>query len=199
MPLYDFIRDFQELIVGAVGFGGVIWTLRSGARQARDQRELEARLAAEQRHQETLDLCRGILTELSQMRANIQHMAKKQFKPDEMKSRVVSPIFATPIFDGNVHHVGRLPGPAVPIVVSAYLQIQRLREFMRSMSIDKEAEHYFQIPITSMGYVQRQCQHVAGRLTEAIDKLLNEVGDHGLPVEDLDWPLTTRPDAAAPE
>lgn len=199
MSVYDYIKDFQELIGVGVGFLGVILTLLYTAKQARDQRAHEARLARDQQDGEALVLCRGILTELSQMRANIQHLANKQFKPDDKKDRVVVPIYTTPIFDGNVQHVGRLPGPSVPIVVSAYLQIQRLREFMRSASIDKEAEHYLQIPVAGIGFVQQQCQHVAGRLTEAIDKLLAEVGGHGLPVEDLDWPLATRPDAPPPE
>lgn len=189
MSWYEVIREFQELIVGGVGFFGVILTLLYTARLAREQRQQEADLARDQRRQETLELGRGLLVELSQMRANIQHLANKQFKEEQKKDRVVLPIYETPIFDANVHRIGSLPGAAVPIVVSAYLQIQRLREFMRSSALDKEAEHYLQLPIAYIGYVQQQSRVVGGRLSQAIDILVAALGEHGLPVEDLEWPL----------
>ena len=176
---YDAIKDFQELIIGAVGFLGVIWAIRSNARIAREQRQ-----------QEALELGRGLLVELSQMRANIQQLANKTFSSEQKKERVVLPIYETPIFDANAQHIGRLPGASVPVVVSAYLQVQRLRAFMRSSSQDKDAQHYLQLPIAHIGYVQQQCRVVADRLGEAINKLMQALGDHGLPVEELEWPLT---------
>ena len=190
MSWYEVIKEFQELIGVAVGFTGVILTLLYTAKLARDQRQHEADLARQQRQQESLERGRGLLVELSQMRANIQHLAKKEFNEDQRKDRVVLPIYATPIFDANVQHIGRLPGASVPIVVSAYLQIERLGEFMRSSALDKAAEHYLQLPVAHIGYVQQQCRIVAGRLGQAIEKLMAALGDHGLPVEELEWPLT---------
>ncbi|HRW14696.1 MAG: hypothetical protein KDJ41_12180 [Hyphomicrobiaceae bacterium] len=198
MSWYEVIKDFQELVGVAVGFIGVILTLLYTAKLARDQRQHEADLARRRRQHESLELGRGLLVELAQMRANIQHLAQKEFKEDQKKDRVVLPIYATPIFDANVQHIGRLPGASVPIVVSAYLQIQRLREFMRSSALDKDAQHYLQLPVAQIGSIQQQSRVVSGRLSQAIEKLMAELGDHGLPVEELEWPLTVS-DGQVPE
>jgi hypothetical protein len=120
--VYDLLKDFQELIVGTVGFLGVILTLYYNGRLTRDQQheaeranraqhEREARLSREQ-HDRTVRHERELITRalLAELRRNRESLTDNLLKAKEgyeggviaMPRRTLSEIFDK-LFDRIAH------------------------------------------------------------------------------------------------
>lgn len=134
MGLLYYLKEFQTLVAGAVGFAGVILTLRHNARLAREQRDQKARLAQRQREDERSHerstLRAALLAELKinreAIRGNLERASEGSY---DVASGVLVP--TDPMNDtyrAFLPKIGLLSEDEVGRVMTAYLAMEAHNE-----------------------------------------------------------------------
>ena len=130
IAIAGFVKDFQELIVGALGFSGVIWTLWHTARLTREQH------AAEIAHQAATVK----VALLAELRRNAESFRKNlemidQLSGDDGVIVPRSPI--TQIYDSLLDRIGLLDRSEAQKVFEAYSHIKLVpRSLQLALSLE---------------------------------------------------------------
>jgi hypothetical protein len=118
---YDHIKEFQSLIVGAFGFGGIILTLRQSAKLTREQHERGIQ------HERSL-ITRALLAELRRNRETLAYNLEK-FGDLEEGSGVVMPTRTiAEIYEKNFDRITHLNEGELKDVLDAYSKIKAVPE-----------------------------------------------------------------------
>lgn len=125
--LYQSVKDFQTIIVGVIGFSGIIVTLRMNSRLSRDQHErsikhdrevLKTALCAE------LDINRKSFSDKS-LSTEEEHEESDAFYPIEMN---------TMVYQKLIEKLGLLSTEEVSAVINAYTLINEAPTRLRLLS-----------------------------------------------------------------
>jgi len=108
MALWSEIQHFQTLIVGIIGFAGVIATLWFNARQARNQR-------IDERHHESEALRTALIEELKIIRESVTDKSQDAFVPTDPMDDA---------YRAFTHRIGLLSEGEVRKVMYAYLTLR---------------------------------------------------------------------------
>ena len=160
LEVLDLIERFQTVLVGAVGFLGVIWTLRSNARHAREehQRQVDTR---------QMTLRRILAAEFR----NYSHALKQNFEAtppdDELFSvgkirRVLSKDLAVDL--------GLLELGEVDVVVNAIISLDGMEHHLENLSAH-DSERRFLIPIAAWDEFRMVASTTADALDIAVEAL----------------------------
>ncbi|MEL7104618.1 MAG: hypothetical protein AAGM21_01765 [Pseudomonadota bacterium] len=171
---YLLLVDFQSAIVGMVGFffgfGGVILTLRSNARLAREQNEEHAKTSLEQ-FERDLELRRrvvrsGVLAELRRSRTTLNLNIYTLREADPAGSTYPQLLPELVVSHRLVHDVGVLNDKEIDGVVIAMASIDSLRDTLVSNDLSKTSDK-------SVSVSRRRVEIVEG-LTNATIRTLDE-------------------------
>jgi hypothetical protein len=142
------IKDFQDLIVGVAGFGGVIWTLSHNAKLAREQHDRTIQ------HEHEL-IKRALLAELRRNRHSHQGNLEK-FKELEDGAGVMMPLRTiTEVYESNFARLAYLSRDELEATLEAYSRIKAVVDrisFAQALYATEES-------VVRSGYL-----HVAARL-----------------------------------
>ncbi len=164
--LYQFAKDFQTLIVGVLGFSGVIFTLRVNSRLSRDQHErnitherevLKAALRAE------LELIHHAFTDKS-ISLEGDHENIGAFFPEETHTK---------IYNKCIEKLGLLSPEQVSAVIEAYTVIDEVPTRLRLLT----SEHDSFLNNPGYIFIERKYDETATGIYKAflptIEKALN--------------------------
>jgi len=158
--LLDLIERFQTMITGALGFIGVIWTLRANARYAKEL------------HQRQIDTKRNTLRRI--LAAEFRNYSRAL--RDNLKARLpIDEQFSV----GRVNRVfseslaadlGSLEPGEVDVVVNALISLDGLNHFLENISQTHSDTRYL-IPVAVWDEFCRGVSTTADALDAAIDVL----------------------------
>lgn len=120
MTLWSFVREFQTLIVGFLGFAGVIFTLVLNAWYAREQRR-------EERRHECRTLRAALIEELSINRRSLVYNVEGVRNAGHLSEEGGFDVPTDPMDDAYrafTHQIGLLPRAEVSKVMFAYLTLR---------------------------------------------------------------------------
>lgn len=156
----DLIERFQTVLVGAVGFIGVIWTLRTNAKLAsvERQQQIQTRRSA---------LRRVLAAELR----NYSHALKGNLDagaPDDQAFSVgrIRTLFS----QGLAAEIGLLELGEVDVVVNALISLDGMEHFLQNLSASHD-ERRFLIPSAAWGEYRTAASTTANALDLAVQAL----------------------------
>lgn len=158
--ILDFIDRFQTAIVGAVGFVGVIWTLRTNARQSRDE------------HQRQTDTRRKALRRIlvAEFR-NYSHALKRNVEAAHPTDDVISIGKIRKLFSEDLAaDIGLLELAEVDIVVNALISLDGMAHILENLSVD-QSDNRFLFPGAAWGDFRMVASTTADALEFAIEAL----------------------------
>jgi len=124
---YQFLKDFQTLVVGALGFLGVIYTLRVNSRLSREQHERKI----EHEHE-------VLRTALSAELALIQKSFIQNSNTMDDEHGVSDAFFpervSTEVYQANLNKLGLLTAEQVSAVIKAYALAEEVPTRLRLLS-----------------------------------------------------------------
>lgn len=159
--LLELVKSFQTMIVGAVGFLGVIWTMRANARIARaeHQRQLETKRAT---------LRRILAAEFR----NYSHALRGNLKASTPEGELFSVGRVTRIFSESLAtDLGLLELDEIDIVVNALISMEGLNHFLENHSLE-HSETRFLVPVAAWEEYREAASKTANALelgTQAIE------------------------------
>jgi hypothetical protein len=171
--MYELAKDFQSLMVGVVGFVGVIVTLW---RNARLQRQLEER----REDREAGALRTALIEELKQQREALRDtadsLATAQTSQDETQGSLIPLERFDTVFRRSLERLGLLERREVSAVFEAYLPLPRLTWRLRRL---EELERLDADPVSlTRKYYETAAKMHAQRLP-AIDAAIAELEKPG--------------------
>ena len=122
--LYQFVKDFQTLIVGVLGFAGIIFTLRMNSRLLREQHE---RSIKHDREVLKIALC----AELELIRRKFSDNATSNAEESDAFFPVET---HTNIYKNFIAKLGLLSAEEVSAVIEAYTLIEEVPTRLRLLS-----------------------------------------------------------------
>ena len=169
LGIFHLLEEFQTgvatLIVGMLGFAGVIITLVVNARITR-------RDAREARRHERETLARALLAELSSHRQSVKKNVEDMEKTNMGTGQFLVPaIIETPVFDANVSHLGRLSAAQVGLVLDAYLVLKEYNRSLVLVSTPENSGHYRAVEAQCAPQVGLMLQSLLPHLDAAIAAL----------------------------
>lgn len=164
MSLWTLVKDFQSLIVGVVGFLGIIFTLWFNARQARRDREAEL-------NQERETLRAALLEELK-----IVHASLERNKADrkEGKAAFVPTDPMDDAYKAFTQRIGLLTRSEVQKVMYAYLTLRTFEAklFLIGTPVHTSDRHV-QIPHENMSLFYSMEDSLVEPINDAIAAMEN--------------------------
>jgi hypothetical protein len=162
-----FLQEYQTLIVGLLGFTGVIITLRMNARLNREQhtRQIE--------HERTA-LKAALSTELSIIRDTFRDRIEMIGDPPGTQGMWVPLGTMTDVYSRAIDKIGLLTRDQVNLVLRAYLLIQAVPDRLRLMQGMHEIQpgaRYLWIGSNHAGDVRRMHENFLGDIEGAIAAL----------------------------
>src|SRR5262245_53443377 len=130
------LQTYQALIVGGLGFAGVITTLAVNARLARKQEERKE-------HREARALRTALIAELRQQKGGLEQAAEttdeaaKQHGNDPEHEGVLPLVRYDAVFNASVDKLGLLSSRQVAAVYEAYLQMRTLTWRLRLLEAQR--------------------------------------------------------------
>ncbi len=165
MTLWTVIETFQNLIVGIIGFGGVIFTLWFNSKEAREQRRDER-----QHDRETLRV--ALTEELKINRHSLkENMDSLKEQPPEKAGGAFVP--TDPMDDAYrafIDRIGLLSKAEVSKVMDAYLMLQtyNAKLFLVGVPVHTSPRHV-QVPAKNFPLLAGMQENLIGPLDEAIE------------------------------
>jgi hypothetical protein len=148
----EFLKSYQSLIVGIIGFGGVIATLVANASIARRN---EAYRAARER-----EALRNALVEELKIIKNIFRERMENFAEDQRRAKqageLVPARFATDVFAKSIDRLGLLYPEEIRAVLGAYIPLAELGSRLRlleSRTPLEERQVEFGLPSADYVYI----------------------------------------------
>jgi len=182
---YEFAKDFQSavvgLIVGIVGFGGVILTLRSNARLAREQHERERKLVQEQHERDTdqrrLVLRQVIAAEIDATKDNLE-INLEAIREDLLVGRAILSqiVVELPITESLLREIGLLTSFEVTSVLRAKSAANNLNDLLTSTGTSELSGAHIAIDAATAAIVEKQTSHTI----KMFDSALRMLGEDAL-------------------
>ena len=166
--IYQFAKDFQTLIVGGVGFFGVIYTLRTNSRLSKEQHERNVK------HEREV-LKTALRAELELIRSVF---AENSISRDEDSDAFYPEKSYTEVYQNFVGKLGLLSAEEVSAVIEAYVLVNeapirlRLLSSGHDPSYDKPGYIFIKAPYVKLA----SC--VYENFLPAIEKVLQKLGSN---------------------
>ncbi len=174
MTLWTVIETFQNLLVGAVGFAGVIITLLVNAKIARDRRR-------DERDHERATLRTALAEELNINRESLQGNLNslRELPPDGKKETFVPTDPMDDAYRSFVPKIGLLTETEVHRVMNAYLYLRTYtaRLFLIGVPPDTSPRHV-QVPPEKLGRLKAEME-AAIPIIEQAREVLERARDAG--------------------
>lgn len=167
--LYQFVKDFQSIIVGLIGFSGVIYTLRMNAQLSRKQHERTVK-------QEREVLRTALRAELELIRKSFSNNASS-IEEDEESDAFYPSESHTIIYQNFVGKLGLLSPKEVSAVIEAYTLTHEAPTRLRLLSSEHEPSY------DKPGYIfikSNHCKTASGvykSFLPAIEEAIQKLGD----------------------
>ena len=158
--LYSLLEDFQTTLVGIVGFVGVIWTLRSNSKNAKEEHERQ--ITTKRR-----SLRRILAAELR----NYHDALLMNSEADRPSDEVVSVGRIHRLFSEQLSsELGLLDLDEIDIVMNALITLDGMEHLFENLSVEVY-ETRFLLPTARWEEIQAIHLEAAAALHEAIDTL----------------------------
>jgi len=157
------IREFQTLIVGVLGFAGVIFTLSFNAWQARSQRR-------DERQSEAESLRAALLEEL---RINLVSVRRNIDTAEKAEHGVVVPTEAMDdAYRSFINRIGFLSQEEVHKVMDAYLTLRTYSATLFLIGVRARTDdRYIDVPAKSVPSLLALLRGIADPIEQAIAKI----------------------------
>ena len=168
MMLWTAIQEFQSLIIGFLGFAGVIFTLRFNAQQAREQRR-------DERHHEGETMRAALIAELKINRESLERNIDKANQASETQGVFVPTDTMDDAYRAFTHRIGLLSQAEVDKVMYAYLSLRTCKAnlFLIGAPPDTRDLHV-QVPPKNVSKLSKLLGSLIGPIHEAIEVLESE-------------------------
>jgi hypothetical protein len=168
-PCYDtcmnWIEHYQTLIVGVLGFAGVVYTLRSNAQRARDQRKDELR-------HERQSLRAALIEELKINRDAAAGNMKTLTENPERKGAFVPTDRMDDAYMAFMHRIGTLTQLEVSKVMGAYLLLRTYNAKLFLLGVPPDtSDRHVEIPVERVEALALLQGTLIGPIDEAIEAM----------------------------
>lgn len=167
MAFWDALETYQTIVVGVVGFGGVIITIWFNAKIARDERRSE-------RDHERYTLRVALIAELKINRDSLtDSMNKLREHSSDTKGEAFIPTdLMNHAFQANVPRIGVLSEDEVGKAMEAYLTLETFNAslFLLGVSVPNSPQHV-KVPGTNLQTIAQMQESVCLQVEAAIDAL----------------------------
>lgn len=168
--ILDFVESFQTLIVGILGFLGVVATLSFNSKLSRDLRKDEL-------HHERNSIRHALITELQSLKSSFEGRAR----PNETEQDLlILKKIETSIYDVLLPKIHVLSPKEIESVLQAYLLIRetptRLSLLAAGSDMDGVPEDYFHIKNKYLDTALGMHGVFIKDIDKALDSLNNELG-----------------------
>ena len=169
MALGALVQDFQTLIVGVIGFAGVIITLVLNARYAREQRR-------EERHHECQSLRTALIEELRINRESLAHnidaINNGVSVPSETGGYAMPTHPMDDAYRAFTHRLGLLTRAEVSKVMFAYLSLRTYHTSLFLIGVPTHAsDRYVKVPAQNAQLLSGGLKSLIGPIEGAIEVL----------------------------
>ncbi len=168
--IVDFIEKFQTLLVGVLGFVGVIATLAFNSKLSRDLRKDEL-------HHERTSVRQALISELSYLKRSFKDKSEQEETDQDW---LVPKQVETSIYDVLLPKISLLSAKEIEDVLQAYLLVRetptRLSLLAAGSDIDGTPDGYFHIKNQFIDTARGIHSTFIKDIDKAIDSLSDEIG-----------------------
>ncbi|WP_299878411.1 hypothetical protein [uncultured Sulfitobacter sp.] len=158
--ILDLIERFQTLLVGIVGFAGVIWTLRTNAKHSKEEYR-------RQTNTRRMTLRRILAAEFrNYTRALKANLEANEVKDDHLSVGKIDRLFSEDL----ASELGLLELGEVDVVLNALISLEGMDQFLGHISAGQRGKRYL-IPASSMDDFHTITSTTADALDYAIEAL----------------------------
>lgn len=163
MTLLTDVERFQTVIVGVIGFAGVIFTLWYNGRLAHDQRR-------DERRKEREALRAALAEELKINRDSLKENVRSIREPPEPGGAFVPTDPMDDAYRSFVPRIGLLSQAEVSKVMNAYLTLRTYNAKLYLLGVPvKTSDRHVQVPAENLEAVAGMQENLIGPLDEAIE------------------------------
>jgi len=164
---YDFLKEFQTLAVGVIGFGGVIITQwRNG--------ELSREMISQQAKQEQRSVACAIQAELRFLRTSLQTQKESLSKKNrgELENVLVPWNRSDQVYQNLISQIGKLEPKQIEAIILAYGQYEVYRSKLELLGVQNQIKpSYVEVSEKWTLIIAEHCRHVIEKADCAIELL----------------------------